>query len=78
MFEKFVQKKFVRTFRSLFGARGLDRLGSGSGRFLLNMCEKGKGVGRVGDGVGTGKETGKSMCERFSKIPLALVAPSTG
>ena len=43
--------------------------GSGSGGwwgggtvFLLKTREKGKaGVGRVGDGVGTGKETGKSM-----------------
>ena len=32
--------------------------------------ENGKGVERGGGGVGTGKETGKSMRTRLSKLPF--------
>ena len=39
--------------------------------FLWKMCEKGKGVRRVGGGVGTGKGTGKSMRKLFRNYPLA-------
>ena len=38
--------------------------------FLWKLKEKGKGVGRVGGGVGTDKGTGKSMPTRLSKLPF--------
>ena len=36
------------------------------------MRKKGKGVGRVGGGVGIGKGTGKSMRTHLSKLPFSL------
>ena len=51
-------------------------LGSGSGRwwggaFLWKITEKGKGVGKVGGGVGISKGTGKSMRKLGRNYPLA-------
>ena len=43
------------------------QVGGGAGL----MKEKGRGVGRVWGGVGTGKGTGKSMCTRLSKLPFS-------
>ena len=46
-------------------------MGGGGGFPVKNMRVKGKGVRRVGGGVGTCKGTGKSMRTRLSKLPFS-------
>ena len=58
------------------GVPGERGLGSGSGWwwglvFLWERLERGKGAGRVGGGVWTGKGTGKSMRKLCRNYPLA-------
>ena len=48
--------------------------GSGAWWGVVFQCKikaKGKGVGRVGGGVGTDKGTGKPMRTRLSKLPFS-------
>ena len=41
------------------------------GRGWFSKGQRGQGLVRVGDGVGTGKETGKSMRTHLSKLPFS-------
>ena len=45
----------------------------GGGFFLWKIREKGKGVGMLGGGEGTGKGTRKSMRTRLSKLPFLAI-----
>ena len=53
-----------------------EGFGSGSGGWgglpVENKGKKGKGMGRVGGGVGTCKGTGKSLCKLCRSYPLAI------
>ena len=55
------------------GIWGRVQVGGGGCLPVENEGKRGKGVGRVGGGLGTGTATGKPMRTRFSKLPSSKV-----